>query len=171
MKRFLALISLLAAMIYLQSAPISPQTHAIVMLIAEAQGVPQSVADRLQIEESGDRYTGTWGDAHAHGPLTTEGYRSYGLFGLYAKPSNLAWLLAHFFPHPAQTFDIFDPIQNAVVGLGYLAWLHRRFGTWYLAACAYNAGPSWVVLGAVACEERFRDTREYARRIIEADAP
>ena len=158
-------------MIYLQSAPISPQTHAIVMLIAEAQGVPQSVADRLQIEESGDRYTGTWGDAHAHGPLTTEGYRSYGLFGLYMKPSNIAWLLKMFFPHPPETFDIFDPIQNAVVGLCYMHWLHDIFGNWYDAACAYNAGRSYVQSGAVAREGRFAGTRAYARRIVEARAP
>jgi membrane-bound lytic murein transglycosylase D len=37
-----------------------------------------------------------------------------------------------------------DPIQATDAALDYLQSLHVRFGSWYLAAAAYNAGPSRV---------------------------
>lgn len=33
-----------------------------------------------------------------------------------------------------------DPIGATEAALDYLDWLHGRFGSWYLAAAAYNAG-------------------------------
>lgn len=35
-----------------------------------------------------------------------------------------------------------DPILATEAALEYLQYLHERFGSWYLAAAAYNAGPS-----------------------------
>jgi len=37
-----------------------------------------------------------------------------------------------------------DPIRATEAALDYLQTLHDRFGSWYLAAAAYNAGPSRV---------------------------
>lgn len=37
-----------------------------------------------------------------------------------------------------------DPIRATEAALDYLQSLHDRFGSWYLAAAAYNAGPSRV---------------------------
>jgi membrane-bound lytic murein transglycosylase D len=37
-----------------------------------------------------------------------------------------------------------DPIRATVAALDYLEELHSRFGSWYLAAAAYNAGPGRV---------------------------
>lgn len=37
-----------------------------------------------------------------------------------------------------------DPVRATEAALDYLSILHERFGSWYLAAAAYNAGPSRV---------------------------
>jgi membrane-bound lytic murein transglycosylase D len=37
-----------------------------------------------------------------------------------------------------------DPIRATAAALDYLQELHEQFGSWYLAAAAYNAGPSRV---------------------------
>lgn len=37
-----------------------------------------------------------------------------------------------------------DPVQATEAALDYLQSLHNRFGSWYLAAAAYNAGPGRV---------------------------
>ena len=37
-----------------------------------------------------------------------------------------------------------DPVRATDAALDYLALLHERYGSWYLAAAAYNAGPTRV---------------------------
>ncbi len=37
-----------------------------------------------------------------------------------------------------------DPIRATDAALDYLEWLHERYDSWYLAAAAYNAGPTRV---------------------------
>lgn len=37
-----------------------------------------------------------------------------------------------------------DPLRATDAALGYLEWLHERYGSWYLAAAAYNSGPGRV---------------------------
>lgn len=37
-----------------------------------------------------------------------------------------------------------DPVRATGAALDYLSWLHDRYGSWYLAAAAYNAGPARV---------------------------
>jgi peptidoglycan lytic transglycosylase D len=76
-----------------------------------------------------------------------------------------------------------DPVAATDAALDYLEWLHDRFGSWYLAAAAYNAGPGRVqrVLGRHAegrtGEENLywevldhlpRETREYVPRLVAA---
>lgn len=76
-----------------------------------------------------------------------------------------------------------DPVRATDAALDYLAWLHDRYGSWYLAAAAYNAGPGrvdrvlarhaggrtgdeslyWEVLTHLPLE-----TREYVPRLIAA---
>lgn len=76
-----------------------------------------------------------------------------------------------------------DPVRATDAAIDYLEWLHGRFGSWYLAAAAYNAGPSrvqrilrehaggrtgdedlyWEVLDHLPAE-----TREYVPRILAA---
>jgi membrane-bound lytic murein transglycosylase D len=37
-----------------------------------------------------------------------------------------------------------DPVKATDAALDYISFLHDRYGSWYLAAAAYNAGPSRV---------------------------
>ena len=76
-----------------------------------------------------------------------------------------------------------DPVRSTDAALEYLAWLHERYGSWYLAAAAYNAGPGrldrvlrryaagrtgdeavyWEILEHLPLE-----TREYVPRLVAA---
>jgi membrane-bound lytic murein transglycosylase D len=74
-----------------------------------------------------------------------------------------------------------DPVRATEAALNYLQALHDRFGSWYLAAAAYNAGPSRVarILKAHAGDEAGdealyweivehlpRETREYVPKML-----
>lgn len=143
--------------------PITILEHKKIMHIADMVGIPRSIANRLQIEESGDPILGEWGNPCAVGPLTPEGYRALGLIQLYNKPSNMEWLLLNYwYPWHKETFDVFNPLHNAEVGYRYLHALHKRFLTWERALWYYNCG---YVINVPS------DTKKFARRIIEAPDP
>lgn len=160
------LLALILATLSLPAAaqPLSCADHAIIMCIADVLGVPRSVADRLQIEESGDPTTGAWCDdvAKLSDEVSKAGYHSGGVYQLHLEPVHLAWLVKNFFPHDPRYFDWRDPIDNAVVALGYMHWLHDHLGTWERAACGFNAGRGTVLAGKVSAK-----TKAYARRIVE----
>jgi membrane-bound lytic murein transglycosylase D len=74
-----------------------------------------------------------------------------------------------------------DPVRATDAALDYLFWLRARYGSWYLAVAAYNAGPARIerVLelyadGRTGDEEIYweilrhlpRETREYVPRLI-----
>jgi membrane-bound lytic murein transglycosylase D len=76
-----------------------------------------------------------------------------------------------------------DPVRATDAALDYLQWLHGRFGSWYLAAAAYNAGPGRVervvrrhAEGRTGDEDVYwevldhlpRETREYVPRLVAA---
>lgn len=159
MKRTIIVLLAVAAAAALYSEPISQRTYDRVVGIGLAFGVPESVTRQLMIEESGDRKTGALGNAAAVSRQSVRGHHSRGLFQLYDEPRLLAYLLAWFWPGDPAAFDIMDPLDNAVVALGYLAALHKRFGNWLDACTYYNCGR---VRGAPP------ETLAYARRIINA---
>jgi len=74
-----------------------------------------------------------------------------------------------------------DPVRATDAALDYLEWLHERFGSWYLAAAAFNAGPGRVerILnrhadGRIGDEDIYwqvldflpRETREYIPKLV-----
>jgi len=75
-----------------------------------------------------------------------------------------------------------DPIRATDAALDYIQYLYDRFGSWYLAAAAYNAGPGRVERalrreGASRGDEAVfwdiqhhlpRETREYVPKMIAA---
>ena len=76
-----------------------------------------------------------------------------------------------------------DPVRATDAALDYLEVLHRRFGSWHLAAAGYNAGPNRVARvlrqhadSRTGDEELYweiiehlpRETREYVPRLIAA---
>ena len=109
------------------ATPISRADHAVIMQIADNLNVPRSVADRLQIEESGDKETGEWGNPEKLGYRGADGFRCRGLYMIHPKWQ--AYLVELYYPIPAKFFVWSNPIDSALVGLGYLAALHRRFGS------------------------------------------
>lgn len=125
---------------------------AIVYRIADYHGVPRAVVNQQIKEESG-------GDTNAVSHMTAEGYTSQGLFQLYTRPDNLEYLLFLFWKQPRDEFDIFDPVDNAMVAIAYMEWLHSRFGNWFQACLYYNAG---------TVKNVPQHTRDYARRIVNA---
>ena len=76
-----------------------------------------------------------------------------------------------------------DPVRSTEAALDYLEWLHDRYGSWYLAAAAYNTGPGrldrvlrrhggeragddslyWEILDHLPLE-----TRDYVPRLVAA---
>ena len=154
MMRRAMLATMAALAVTASAAQITDATFWQIMEIADREGVPRSGAAQLMAEESG-------GDILAIGDETT-GWPSVGLYQLHTRPGNINYLIGAFWDGSGE-FDIFDPLENATVALRYLADLRRRFGSWYMAACRYNCGPSAKVV-----PER---TRAYARRIVEAREP
>lgn len=76
-----------------------------------------------------------------------------------------------------------DPVRATDAALDYLQWLHDRYGSWYLAAAAYNAGPGRIDrvlnrhaggrVGDDALYWQIRahlpfETREYVPRLVAA---
>ena len=74
-----------------------------------------------------------------------------------------------------------DPVRATDAALDYLQYLHARFGSWYLAAAAFNAGPGRVERlvnrhagGRLGDEDVYwqileylpRETREYIPKLI-----
>jgi hypothetical protein len=142
----------------LTAAPLSVRDHETIMEIADNLNVPRSIADRLQIEESGDKATGEWGDTAKLGYRGSDGYRCRGLYQIHPKWQ--AYLVELYYPIPAKFFVWSNPIDSALVGLGYLAALHKRFGSWERALWYFNLGRVTNVPP---------DVRAYARRIIFSD--
>lgn len=161
MKRLLLALMLLYSTLYAKS--IDDATFAQVMLIADREGVPRSVAARLMFEESGDPKTGSRGDPLAEGDEKT-GWKSKGLYQIHTRPANLEELVRKDWPYKREEFDIFDPLDNATLAMRYLSRKHRDLGTWYRAVCYYNSGE-------VDSRKIPTRTKRYARRIIEAREP
>lgn len=162
MKRLLVALFLLAAS-SLYAEPINRATLLCVLGIARGYHVPESVAYQQQIEESGDRHTGQWGDAKAVSWVASRGYHSRGLFQIWEEPEHLAYLIEHHWPKNLGTFDILDPIDNSILAMSYLSALHERFGNWYEALVFYNSGR--------LLKDAPQESKDYARRIINAKEP
>lgn len=171
MKRLLLALIILSSTLY--ASPIDDATFAQVMAIADSEGVPRSVANWLMVEESGNRFTGERGCATAVNKREPGGWPSVGLYQPYMKPSNITTLLDRYWYGRGEVegFDPLNPIHSAKVGLRYISSLHRQLGTWYRAACAYNAGRSSVLSGEVDRLDKYAKTRAYALRIISAGEP
>jgi hypothetical protein len=157
-RLFLAFLILAASS--LSAEPISRATLLCVLGIARSYGVPESVAYQQQIEESGDRKTGQWGDAKKPSRYKSRGYHSRGLFQIWEEPEHLAYLIEHHWPKHLGTFDIEDPIDNTILAMSYLSALHERFGNWYEALVFYNCGKR--------LKDSPQESKDYARRIVNA---
>ena len=163
MKRRILFIAALFAAYLVQATPISRATLLCVLGIARGYHVPESVAYQQQIEESGDRHTGQWGDAKAKSRVKSRGFHSRGLFQIWEEPEHLAYLIEHHWPKDLGPFDIEDPIDNTILAMSYLSALHGRFGNWYEALVYYNSGR--------LLKDAPQESKDYARRIINAKEP
>lgn len=60
-----------------------------------------------------------------------------------------------------------DPLEATDAALDYLQRLHDRFGSWYLAAAAYNAGPKRVARAVRAAGARAKQDQELFWEIVD----
>jgi soluble lytic murein transglycosylase-like protein len=153
MKHFIPALIFLSLALQALAEPLGPRETARIIEIGKRAGVPTSITYALMREESG-------GDPRVMSSRTKEGYRSRGLFQLYEKHE--AELVQKHFPYVKATFNIWDPYDNAEVGLRYLAALHRQFGNWIQALEFYNCG---LTVGVP------ESTRAYTTRITNASDP
>ncbi|HRS26600.1 MAG TPA: transglycosylase SLT domain-containing protein [Methanofastidiosum sp.] len=82
--------------------------------------------------------------------------------GLYQLNSEyipyFLWKLQYPF---SKTFNPYNPVHSASIGIGYLAYLYKQFGTWELALMAYNGGPTRVKSGNISIV-----LRKYASTVL-----
>lgn len=70
-----------------------------------------------------------------------------------------------YLPGGYKIYDRFNPDHSAIIGCGYLFDLHKQFGNWKEALCAYNWGPNNVKACKKYSDIPFK-VREYARKIL-----
>lgn len=70
-----------------------------------------------------------------------------------------------YLPGGYKKYDKFNPEHSAIIGCRFLYDLHKRFGNWKEALCAYNWGPSNVSKCKKYSDIPFK-VREYARSIL-----
>lgn len=168
MKKILFIIIILGflKLPFLISEIISHETLVQIMGIADVYKVPRSVVYQLIWEES--RF-----NPNAINKNEPKGYPSIGLTQIYTEPENYNYLIDMFWKgyNEKEVFNPKNPIHSAKLGIRYLAYLHKKLGTWYRAACGYNAGIGNVLSGNVDSLPKYARTRAYAMRIISAIEP
>lgn len=70
-----------------------------------------------------------------------------------------------YLPGGYKNYDRFNPDHSAIIGCSFLYDLHKRFGNWKEALCAYNWGPNNVSKCKKYSDIPFK-VREYARKIL-----
>lgn len=90
-------------------------------------------------------------------------YRSCGLMQLYRK--YIVFLVKKHSSHP-ESFDWRNPLDNAEVGCGYLAYLIHKFGdSVYLGVLAYNWGET-NVSSMKSLDEVPKHCKKYADSVL-----
>ena len=83
-------------------------------------------------------------------------------------PDTYAWLCEI---SQAEKGDISDPRENIRYGVCLLSILYKRYGSWDIAYCAYNAGmgnvDKWLKDGQL--DIKFKETENYLKRIKAAE--
>ena len=133
----------------LYSTPVDDKTFIHVLEIAESEDVPASIAAGQLLEESGDKKSGSRGDfsVKSKKPEDDEGYYSESGFQIYMNPKkNLNWLLDMFWYgfNETEEFDVYNYVHNTKLAMRYMSYLHKTYGSWFLAACYYNCGPPGI---------------------------
>lgn len=160
MRKLYVLCILLTLPFLLFAKPLTVEQHASIMIMASSYGVPVSIADRMQIEESGDPKRNMWGDSEKVSKPGRDGFRSRGLFQISERWEE--YLVSKYYSHKKEYFDWSNPFDSAEIALKYIADLHKRFGTWERALWFYNYGSVIDIPQSV---------RSYASRIINWPGP
>ena len=117
-------------------------------------GVPEYIVySVIKVESDFDRYA-----------VSSKG--ACGLMQL--MPKTYGWLCDL---RNSDTKDIFDPEENVRYGVYFLSILYKRYKSWDVALCAYNAGmgnvDKWLEDGSF--DIKFNETENYLKKVKAAE--
>jgi len=125
-------------------------------MVGDFFGLPKHFAESMAWEESRLYET-------AVGKNNIDLFCSFGLFQINETCEKE--LANKFLPGGYEVYDRLNPEHSATIGIKYILALHKKYGNWKEALCAYNWGP-----GNVDKVKKYSDiplkTRQYAENII-----
>jgi hypothetical protein len=125
-------------------------------IVGISRKLPIGMGSSLAWEESRGYET-------AVGPNNTDIFCSFGLCQINEKFEEE--LANKYLPGGYAIYDRFNPDHSSIIGTSYLFDLHKQFGNWKEALCAYNWGPNNVKKCKSYSDIPFK-VREYARRVL-----
>jgi len=119
--------------------------------------IPIKIASGLMMEESRGDET-CWSDNGwvLRGKKWVYLGKDEGLFQHNSR--NHAWFVEKF--NNGVEFSPYDPEANTRVALGFLSYLYKKYGSWYVALCAYNGNPY----------KPTKKTKAYVERILSGES-
>lgn len=125
-------------------------------LIGIKQGLPKGMGASIAWEESR-------GYTFAIGKNNTDNFCSFGIVQINETCEKE--LADRYLPGGYKNYDRFDLEKNCIVGFNYVLFLHKKYGNWKEAFCAYNWGPGNVDRTTKYSDIKLK-TRIYAQNIL-----
>lgn len=130
-----------------------PSFWLIVLLLADEFGIPLELAIKQALAESGMDPVGKPSPKNARG-----------LFQILAKYQDE--LVAYYLGSDPKDFDVWNPYDNARLGMAIMRALKDEFGDWWGACAAFNCGRARYANFVMTGESLPRETVYYLKNIF-----